>query len=203
MGYRYELKDADWDRIKNRLPGSHGLVGFPAKDNRSFLNAVLWIARTGAPWRDLPERYGNWNTIYRRFRRWAKGGVFHRIFKFLSVDADLEEMLIDSSSVRAHSHAAGATKTDDSPEEGLGRSRAGFTTKIHAVVDALGNPVDFQITGGQVNDITQAQLLLEGKNGQMYWQTKRMIVMHSWILLKKKRHPGNSQSLFSNSTPSV
>ncbi|CAN5856269.1 hypothetical protein BH23PLA1_BH23PLA1_20680 [soil metagenome] len=73
---RHEIKDEDWDRIKDLLPGKAGDPGVTAKDNRLFVNAVLWIAKTGAPWRDLPERFGNWNSVYRRFTRWAQKGIW-------------------------------------------------------------------------------------------------------------------------------
>jgi transposase len=106
---RHEIKDEDWVRICHLLPGQPGQPGVNAKDNRLFLNAVLWIAKTGAPWRDLPERFGNWNSIWRRFDRWAKKGVWQRVFEALQ-DPDLEWLLFDSTVVRAHAHAAGAKK---------------------------------------------------------------------------------------------
>jgi len=91
------------------LPGRDGDPGVTAKDNRLFIDAVLWIAKTGAPWRDLPERFGNWNSIWRRFDRWAAKGVWARIFHELR-DPDLEWLLLDSTVIRAHQHAAGAKK---------------------------------------------------------------------------------------------
>ena len=104
---RHEIKDADWERIKDRLPGQPGDPGVTAKDNRLFVNAVLWIAKTGAPWRDLPERFGPWGSVWKRFDRWAKKGVWERVFETLR-DPDLEWMILDSTVVRAHQHAAGA-----------------------------------------------------------------------------------------------
>jgi transposase len=103
---RHEIKDEDWDRIKDLLPGQPGDPGVTAKDNRLFINAVLGIAKTGAPWRDLPERFGHWNSVWRRFDRWARKGVWQRVFETLQ-DPDLEWLLIDSTVVRAHQHAAG------------------------------------------------------------------------------------------------
>jgi transposase len=97
-------------RIKNVLPGRDGYVGVTAKDNRIFINGVLWIFKTGAPWRDLPERYGHWKNVHRRFSRWSKSGIFSRIFQILSDDADMEFLLMDGSIVKAHQHAAGAKK---------------------------------------------------------------------------------------------
>ena len=107
---RYELADEAWERIEHLLPGRPGSPGTTGHDNRTFVNAVLWVARTGAPWRDLPERFGNWNSIFQRFSRWAKAGVWGRVMEALGGDADLEWLLIDSTVVRAHQHAAGAEK---------------------------------------------------------------------------------------------
>jgi transposase len=106
---RHEIKDEDWERIKDLLPGQPGDPGVTAKDNRLFVNAVLWIAKTGAPWRDLPERFGPWGSVWKRFDRWAKKGVWERVFEGLQ-DPDLEWMILDSTVVRAHQHAAGAPK---------------------------------------------------------------------------------------------
>jgi transposase len=109
MGYRYEIADADWNRIKDYLPGQPGQHGGLAEDNRRFLNAVLWIARTGAPWRDLPARLGNWNSQWRRFDRWAAKGRLTRIANILR-DPDLDVLILDSTVIRAHPCAAGAKK---------------------------------------------------------------------------------------------
>jgi len=104
--HRHEIKDEDWTRIQDLLPGQVGDPGVTAKDNRLFVNAVLWIAKTGVPWRDLPERFGLWNSVWKRFDRWAKKGVWKRVFETLQ-DPDLEWMIIDSTVIRAHQHAAG------------------------------------------------------------------------------------------------
>ena len=107
---RYALRDDQWERIKDFLPGREGHVGGNAADNRLFVEAVLWIARTGSPWRDLPPQFGPWNSVYQRFARWSRSGVWHRVFAQLAQDADFEEVFIDSTIVRAHQHAAGAPK---------------------------------------------------------------------------------------------
>jgi transposase len=106
---RHEICDDDWNRIKHLLPGQDGDPGVTAKDNRLFINAVLWILKTGVPWRDLPEHFGKWNTVWRRFDRWARKGVWDCLFQELK-DPDLEWLLIDSTVIRAHQHAAGAKK---------------------------------------------------------------------------------------------
>jgi transposase len=110
MGYRYELSDAAWNRIKDLLPGQPGQHGGIAEDNRQFLNAVLWIARTGAPWRDLPARLGKWNSQWRRFDRWATKGRFATIVAALR-DPDLDVLILDSTVIRAHPCAAGSKKS--------------------------------------------------------------------------------------------
>jgi transposase len=103
---RYEISDDHWSRIESLLPGQNSDPGVTAADNRLFLNAVLWIARTGAPWRDLPERFGNWNSAWRRFDRWARKRVWERVFRELQ-DPDLEWMFLDSTVIRARCDAAG------------------------------------------------------------------------------------------------
>ena len=105
---RYALRDDQWLKIKDFLPGREGHVGGTAPDNRLFVDAVVYRYRTGIPWRDLPERYGDWKATHRRFRRWCESGVFARVLGILALDADAEYMSIDSTSVRAHQHSAGA-----------------------------------------------------------------------------------------------
>lgn len=108
MSRRHALRDDQWDLIKDALPGKPGDIGRTAVDNRLFIDAVMWIAKTGAPWRDLPESYGKWATVHKRFIRWSKKGVWQMIFNTLAADADTEWLMIDSTIVRAHQHAAGA-----------------------------------------------------------------------------------------------
>ena len=107
---RFGLRDDQWDRIADLLPGREGSVGVTAKDNRLFVEAVLYRYRAGIPWRDLPERFGDWSVVHTRFSRWAKRGVWQRIFEHLAVDADNEYAMIDGTIVRAHQHSAGARK---------------------------------------------------------------------------------------------
>lgn len=107
---RLNLRDNQWDRIAHLLPGKPGDRGRTAADNRVFVEAVLWMARSGAPWRDLPEEFGSWNSVYQRFARWQKNGVWHRVFAELAEDSDFEEVFIDSTLIRVHQHAAGAQK---------------------------------------------------------------------------------------------
>ena len=106
----HQLRDDQWDLIKDILPGRAGSVGVTAADNRRFLDAVIHRYRTGIPWRDLPESFGDWNNTHRRWSRWAKSGVWHGILALLATDADNEYAMIDSTIVRAHQHSAGAKK---------------------------------------------------------------------------------------------
>lgn len=108
MRRRHELSDEQWSKVEPHLRGRAADPGRTGKDNRLFLGAVLWIAKTGAPWRDLPERFGSWNSVFQRFNRWCKRGVWQRLLKILGGDPDLEHLLLDSTIVRAHQHAAGA-----------------------------------------------------------------------------------------------
>jgi transposase len=106
----HELRDDQWDLIKDNLPGRAGSVGVTAANNRLFVDAVLHRYRTGIPWRDLPDRFGDWNNTHRRHSRWAKRGVWVSILALLAVEADDEYAMIDSTIVRAHQHSAGAKK---------------------------------------------------------------------------------------------
>jgi transposase len=108
MALRHTITDEQWDKIKDALPGKVGDRGRTAEDNRLFIDAVMWMSKTGAPWRDLPACYGKWATVHKRFIRWSKNGVWQMIFNTLAADVDTEWLMIDSTIVRAHQHAAGA-----------------------------------------------------------------------------------------------
>ena len=179
---RYELTDSEWKRVKDMLPPEHpagGKRGRPAKcDNRTALNGMLWIARGGAPWRELPERYGPWQTVYSRFRKWRDMGVFEAVFQALSIDADFENISIDSTSCKVHQSANGGEKTEN---KAVGVSRGGRNTKIHALVDGLGNPLAFLLSSGNDHDSKYAipllsQIDIEGSNilgVSVKWAKKR------------------------------
>lgn len=107
---RYALRDDQWQRIEGLLPGRKGHVGVTAKNNRLFVESVLYRYRAGIPWRDLPERFGDWRVVHTRFSRWAKTGIWERLFHQLAAEADNEYGMIDSTIVRAHQHSAGARK---------------------------------------------------------------------------------------------
>lgn len=113
---RHELTDEQWARLAPLLPAQRPTTGRPAKDHRTVLDGILWILRTGAPWRDLPERYGNWKTVYSRFTRWRAAGVWDRVLAEVQRQADADGRLdwavhcVDGTNIRAHQHAAGAKK---------------------------------------------------------------------------------------------
>ena len=103
---RYELSQAQWERIAPMLPGKMSDPGRTGGDNRLFVNGCLWVLRSGAHWRDLPERYGKWKTLHKRFTRWAKAGVWDQVFASLIKDRDNRYLMLDSTLVRAHQQAA-------------------------------------------------------------------------------------------------
>ena len=108
---RYELTDEEWEKIAQLIPEkATGTQGRPAKDNRMMMNGMMWLARSGSSWRDLPERYGPWKSVYSRFRKWRDLGVFVKVFKMLSLESEIEILSLDSTTVKAHSFAAGAKK---------------------------------------------------------------------------------------------
>jgi transposase len=158
------LSDSQKSKIMSFLRTCRGIyVGNEAKTLR-FIEAIVWIVRSGAQGELLPESYGKWNSVYKRLARWSDRGIFDQMRTHCAADPDLEFLLLDSTIIRAHPCAAGVPSPDQEPkpDQALGRSRGGFSTKIHLIVDGLGNPLDFILTGGQVNDITQAPALLQG-----------------------------------------
>ena len=156
---RYGLRDDQWDRIKDLLPGREGSVGVTAADNRLFIDAVLYRYRAGIPWRDLPDRFGDWKNIHRRFSRWAEA---RRLQAGVSASRSRCRQRIRDD--RQH-HCAGSSAQcrrpkKDGEDQAIGRSRGGLSTKIHTLVDALGNPVGFHLTGGEAHDLVGADHLL-------------------------------------------
>jgi transposase len=107
---RLILSDAQWERMSAHIIGDRHSRGTTGRDNRMFVEGVLWIVRTGSPWRDLPEVFGSWNSVFRRFSRWSTKNIWRRIFAAMADDPDFEYLILDSTIVRAHQHAAGAKK---------------------------------------------------------------------------------------------
>ena len=156
------LNEDQWSKIRDFLKNEPRVYSGNESVIRLFVEAVLWIMRSGAQWRFLPQEYGLWNSVYKRFARWSDKGVWERLFAFCAGEPDMELLLPDSTVVRAHPCAAGAQKKHGGPgKQALGRSRGGFSTKVHIAVDALGNPLRFILTPGQHHDITQAEALTD------------------------------------------
>ena len=105
MKRRYELTDEQWERVRGLLPPERGRKARPAKDNRMMVNGMVWVLRTGAPWRDLPLHFGPWNSVYTRFSRWSRSGVMSRLLRELAKDADRDAVMIDATIVRVHQDA--------------------------------------------------------------------------------------------------
>ena len=139
MARRYEIDDVQWEKIKPYLGNTPKKTGRPQADNRKLLNGVLWIMHTGAPWRDLPEYYGPWQTVYKRFSQWQKDEKLRQLFESVRENPDMQDLCIDGTYIKAHRSSVGAKKRtpgyDD--HQHIGISRGGRSTKIHAVVDGL------------------------------------------------------------------
>ena len=162
MNDRYAIRDDQWSRIEHLLPGRAGQLGAKARDNRLFVNAVLHCCRAGITGRDLPEYFGDFRVVHLRHSRWSKSGVWTRVFEVLAQDADNEHVMIDSTIVRAHQRSAGTKKKGLENDQAIGRSRSGLSTKIHATVDALGNPTGFHLTAGQAHDLQGQRRFAQG-----------------------------------------
>ncbi len=132
---RYEINDEQWQAIRDKLPCQPGYQGKVA-DNRLFINAVMYVAKCGIPWRDLPPRFGSWNSVYVRFRRWAQKGVWQTIFKEMG-DKEFKTLLIDSTAVRVHQHGAGALK-----KQGRQRSVPAGHRQVKGRIDHQDSPLN-------------------------------------------------------------
>jgi len=152
---RTMLTDELWSKLKVILLEDRVYNKF---EHRQTMEGILYRLRVGCPWRDLPECFGLWNTIYRRFLLWSRKGILMRLFKTLSSDTDVEWEFIDGSYVKAHQHSAGAASEQP---QAIGLSRGGNTSKIHLAVDSYGLPIEFIITGGEVHDSKAANELIE------------------------------------------
>uniref|UniRef100_UPI003570EFEB IS5 family transposase n=1 Tax=Nonomuraea cavernae TaxID=2045107 RepID=UPI003570EFEB len=170
---RGELTDMAWQRIEPLLPTADGR-GRPWRNHREVINGILWRLRTGAPWRDIPERYGPWQTCYERFSRWDNDGTWARLLEEMQVKDDSIGTVeltvsIDSTIARAHQHAAGARKRgtttgrstkESQRRQALGRSRGGLTTKLHLITEGRGLPMTLHLTGGNVVDCTAFEAVM-------------------------------------------
>ncbi|WP_107917575.1 IS5 family transposase [Sphingobium yanoikuyae] len=155
---RYELTDREWAIIEPLLPNKPR--GVARVDDHRVLNGIMWRFRSGATWAEVPERYGPSTTCYNRFVRWRKAGVWDRLLAAVSAGYNGELVMIDSTCMRVHQNGA-TGKKGEAGDRGMGRSRGGLTSKLHALVDADGRPVGLRLTGGQVHDACEAEALIE------------------------------------------
>jgi transposase len=153
---RHSFSDEQWQHIEPSMPPCKGRPGGAC---RAFFDALLWMARTGSPWRDLPERLGAWNVVCQRYAYWCRKGHFERLFQGVQ-QPDMEEVMVDSTCCRAHQSSAGARKISSS--QAIGTTRGGLNTKIHAMCNALGNPLRFLLTAGQRHDSKPVSELVGG-----------------------------------------
>ncbi|MBM6577023.1 IS5 family transposase [Microvirga sp. SRT01] len=161
---RYELSEAQWSRVAALVPGKVADPGRTGVDNRLFVNGCVWVLRSGAHWCDLPERYGKWKTVHQRFSRWCHAAVWERVIEALTTDGNNQDLMIDSTIVRAHQQAP--TGKGGYKDQALGRSRGGLTTKIHMFATTFGRLLRFRIMPGQASDIVSASALLEGRQAK-------------------------------------
>lgn len=159
------LTGDEWDRIFAKLGAISGIYRGGSFQCRRFVEAVLWVLHVGGQWRSLPRDRGNWNSVFKRYARWSRRGVWGKLHGWTAETADLQDVSIGSTVARAHACAAGAAQSR-ADQEALGRSRGGFGCEIHAAADALGLPLKFILTGGQAADITRAIPPMEGLSAQ-------------------------------------
>lgn len=165
------INDIVFEKIVNFLSQIKGIHIKNKRKIKKFINAIYYLLRTGCQYRFLPYYFGNWRAIHKRFKQWSDKEIWEKMFEHFKQDPDIEWLMIDSTIVRAHSNAAGYGK-DSQAEEALGKSKGGFSTKIHFLTDALGNPLKFILTPGQRNDITQAEKLCESVSGSIIFADK-------------------------------
>ncbi|HCQ8188736.1 TPA: IS5 family transposase [Proteus mirabilis] len=152
---RLMLTDDSW-KLLSRIMYLTGRI-YNKSEHRMTLEGILFRMRTGIPWRDLPEEFGDWNTVFRRFNLWSKKGVMTEIFQFLSRLNDPQWLFIDGSIVKTHQDGANVISPS---EQAIGRSRGGNSTKIHLAVDSGGLPMHFELSGGQVHDVSYGESLI-------------------------------------------
>ncbi len=158
---KYYIKSENWQIIYSILKEIKGIRISNEAQTRLFLEGVYFIMRTSSQWRELPTYYGKWRSVHKRWESWSRKGIINQVLSEISKDYDGDSIMIDATIVRAHPCAAGYKK-DSQMLQALGRSKGGFTTKIHAVVDGLGQALKFSLTPGNRHDITQASYLIDG-----------------------------------------
>ena len=179
---RHDLTDAEWNAIRVFLPKEYtGRPGRPWTNHRQIINGILWVLHVGAAWRDVPAEFGKWQTVYDRFRKWSKSGLFDHVWKTLLRRIDQEGTVdralwcVDGTIVRAHRTAAGGSRKigSDSDKNALGRSRGGYSTKLHVTCDSNGVPLAITVTPGQINEPREFINLMNSLPLSMYRKSRR------------------------------
>jgi transposase len=188
---RYELADYEWSAIMPMLPNKPR--GVPRVNDRRVLKGILWVLRSGAPWRDLPEAVGPYTTCYNRFVRWRRAGVWTRILNALAVSYDAAVQMIDTSIIRVHQHGACITRNR---RQSMGRSRGGLTSNIHALVDTKGLLVRLAVTPGEVHDnrlagrfqshLRAGSMLLADRGYDADWIRELAVKKEAWANIPPK-----------------
>lgn len=170
---RHNLTDLEWNTIRTFLPAERtGKAGRPWKPHRQVINGILFVLRTGIPWEDLPAEFGKHKTVYNRFRRWVKSGLWQRLFEALidrlrnEGEIDFELWCVDGTVIRAHRVASGAvrgelTSQENAEKHALGRSRGGYSTKLHVLTDGQGVPLGVIATPGQRNEAPEFENVMD------------------------------------------
>ena len=179
---RHLLTDEQWNAIRVYLPPERsGDRGRPWCGHRITINGIFWVLATGSPWRDVPEKFGKWQTIYKRFRRWTLSGLWKRIWEGALARSDRQQGVdrsvwcVDGSIIRAHQSAVGGSRkiARNAEENALGKSRGGYSTKIHLACDTHGLPLGITITAGQVNEPTEFVKLMHSIPLSLHHKRKR------------------------------
>lgn len=179
---RHDVTDKEWNAIRVLLPKERsGRRGRPWTPHRQVINGILWVLHVGAGWRDVPEEYGKWQTVYNRFRRWSEEGLWDRLWNKLLRRLDQKGKIsralwsIDGSIIRAHRSAAGGSckKQQNASENALGRSRGGFSTKIHVVCEAKGIPLGITATAGEKGEAPEFENVMNSISLPIHRKSKR------------------------------
>jgi len=179
----YNIAESAWVQIFAFLRSQKGLHTKDEQKVRVFVEGVWYTLRTGCQWRLIPKIYGHWRALHQRYTQWSHKGIWEALMGYVS-EIDHQDVMLDSTITRAHACASGYEKNGNTASA-LGRSKGGLSTKIHALVDALGNPIKFTLTPGQQHDITQAEVLLKDIQGaniladKAYYSIKLITMMES------------------------
>ena len=158
---RLLLTDSLWNRLLTAINKTNA---YQTENLRMTVEGILWRFRTGAPWRDLPNEFGPWKTVFNRFNTWSKSGVWQQLFERIRGELDNEWNFMDGTYIKVHQHASGGIEPKD--DITIGRSKGGNTTKVHMLTDAHGNPATFEITAGNIHDVSVGEKLIANSEAE-------------------------------------